>query len=326
MISYISKRILQALFVMLVVAFVAFLMFNFIGDPVLNMLGTDASLADREAMRAALGLSDPFPVRYFRFIWNFLQGDFGVSYRLGIPVAQLLVDRLPATIELSLCAVVAAIVIGIPVGVLTAIRRNSWYSQVLLMGSLIGVSLPTFLIGIFLIVFFAVNLGWLPPFGRGETVAIGGWQTGLLTASGLKSLILPTITLAFYQATLIIRIVRSEMLEVLEQDYIRFAKARGLPQKAIWFQEALKNTLVPVMTIIGLQMGGIVAFSIITETVFQWPGLGLLFINAVTFADIPIISTYLVLVSAFFVTLNLTVDFLYYFIDPRLRAAPGGAK
>lgn len=319
MLIYFSRRLLQATFVMLVVAFIAFCMFNFLGDPVLNMIGTEATLADREAMRQALGLNDPLFVRYGIFVWNLIQGDFGVSYRLSMPVSQLLADRLPATLELSLCAVVLAIATGIPVGVLTAIRKNSWYSQALLMGSLVGVSLPTFLIGIFLILFFSVNLGWLPPFGRGEVVTVFGWPTGLLTTSGLKALILPTITLAFYQATLIIRIVRSEMLEVLEQDYIRFARARGLSQRTIWFGEALKNTLVPVMTVIGLQMGGVVAFSIITETVFQWPGLGLLFINAVSFADVPVIGTYLVLVSAFFVALNLCVDFLYYIVDPRLR-------
>lgn len=326
MLSYIIRRVLQAIFVMLVVAFIAFCMFNYLGDPVLNMLGTDATLADRDAMRQALGLNEPTFVRYGIFIWNILQGDFGVSYRLSMPVAQLLAERIPATLELSICAILLAIGVGIPVGVLTAIRKDSWYSQLLLMGSLVGVSLPTFLIGIFLILLFAVKLGWLPPFGRGDTVMIGSWSTGLLTLSGLKALILPTITLAFFQATLIIRIVRSEMLEVLDQDYIRFARARGLPQRMIWFGEALKNTLMPVMTVIGLQMGSVVAFSIITETVFQWPGLGLLFINAVGFADVPVIGTYLVLVSLFFVGLNLCVDLLYYVVDPRLRGTKGISK
>lgn len=326
MLSYIIRRVLQAIFVMLVVAFIAFCMFNYLGDPVLNMLGTDATLADRDAMRQALGLNEPIFVRYGIFIWNILQGDFGVSYRLSMPVAQLLAERIPATLELSICAILLAISVGIPVGVLTAIRKDSWYSQLLLMGSLVGVSLPTFLIGIFLILLFAVKLGWLPPFGRGDTVMIGGWSTGLLTLSGLKALILPTITLAFFQATLIIRIVRSEMLEVLDQDYIRFARARGLPQRMIWFGEALKNTLMPVMTVIGLQMGSVVAFSIITETVFQWPGLGLLFINAVGFADVTVIGTYLVLVSLFFVGLNLCVDLLYYVVDPRLRGTKGISK
>lgn len=324
--GFIFGRAMQASLVMLCVAFIAFLMFNFLGDPVLNMLGTDASLADRDAMRQALGLNDPLPVRYGLFLWKVLQGDFGVSYRLSQPVSEILATRLPATLELAGCAVVLAVGLGIPVGVFTAIYKDSWVSQAFLMGSLVGVSLPTFLIGIFLILLFAVTLGWLPPFGRGDTVAIGGWTTGLLTASGLKSLVLPTLTLAFYQATLIIRLVRAEMLEVLDQEYIRFAKARGLPQRTIWFREALKNTLVPVMTIIGLQMGGVVAFSIITETVFQWPGLGLLFIQAVSFADIPVLSSYLVLVSAFFVGLNLCVDFLYYIVDPRLRGSQGSRK
>ncbi len=317
---------MQAILVMLAVAFIAFLMFSYLGDPVLNMVGTEASLAERDAVRQALGLNDPLPVRYVSFLWNMLHGDFGTSYRLSMPVANLILQRLPATLELSFCAVAASIVIGIPVGIFTAIRRESWISHLLLIGSLVGVSLPTFLIGMFLILFFSVNLGWLPSFGRGDTVSLGWWHTNFLTQSGLKALILPTITLAFFQTTLIVRLVRAEMLEVMEQDYIRFARARGLAQPVIWFKEALKNTLVPVMTIIGLQMGAVIAFSIITETVFQWPGLGLLFINAVEFADVPILATYLVLVSAFFVLLNLIVDLLYYRVDPRLRGGMGASK
>ncbi|TPW32108.1 ABC transporter permease [Martelella alba] len=326
MISFMLRRALQAIFVMLCVAFIAFLMFSYLGDPVLNMVGADASLAERDAVRQALGLNDPLPVRYAAFVWRMLHGDFGVSYRLGMPVASLIAARLPATLELSFCAVFLSIIVGIPAGIYTAIRRNSLSSHVLLIGSLVGVSLPTFLIGMFLILFFSVDLGWLPSFGRGDTVSLGGWNTGFLTLSGLRSLILPTITLAFFQTTLIVRLVRAEMLEVLEEDYIRFARARGLSDRVIWFKEALKNTLVPVTTIIGLQMGAVIAFSIITETVFQWPGLGLLFINAVEFADVPILASYLVLVSAFFVVLNLAVDLLYYRIDPRLRGSQGASR
>jgi peptide/nickel transport system permease protein len=258
-------------------------------------------------------------VRYLTFVGQLLQGDFGISYRLGIPVSRLLAERLPATVELAACGVLLAVLIGIPAGIYTAIRRGSVPAQFLLTTSLIGVSLPTFLIGIFLILIFSVSLGWLPSFGRGTVVDLGWWSTGLLTLDGLKSLVLPAITLAFFQTTLIIRLVRAEMQEVLEQDYIRFARARGLPERTIWFSEALKNTLMPVVTIIGLQMGAVVAFAIITESVFQWPGLGLAFIQAVNTSDIPVLSSYLVLVSVFFVALNLCVDLIYYRIDPRLR-------
>lgn len=320
MMQYLFRRVLQAIFVVLCVAFIAFLMFNFIGDPVANIAGPEASLAERAQMREALGLNQPLMVRYLAFVWNFFQGDFGVSYRLNMPVSQLIAERLPATVELAACGIALAIFIGIPLGVYTAISRNGWLSQALLMGSLVGVSLPTFLIGMFLILFFSVQLGWLPSFGRGDVVDLGWWTTGFLTRSGLESLILPSVTLAFFQTTLIVRLVRSEMQEVLETDYIRFARARGLGRYTIWFSEALKNTLIPVMTIIGLQMGAVVAFSIITETVFQWPGIGLMFIQAVGYADVPVLATYLVLVSVFFVTLNLCVDLLYYRVDPRLRA------
>jgi peptide/nickel transport system permease protein len=235
------------------------------------------------------------------------------------PVSTLFAERLPATLELSFVAAFFAVVAGIPMGVYTALRRNSWLTQFFLAASLIGVSLPTFLIGILLILVFAVMLGWLPSFGRGDTVMIGAWSTGFLTVSGLKALIMPSITLGLFQMTLIMRLVRSEMLEVLRSDYIKFARARGLPDRSVHFRHALRNTLVPVITIAGLQLGAIIAFSIITETVFQWPGMGLLFIQSVTFADVPVMAAYLCLIALFFVTINLAVDLLYYAVDPRLR-------
>jgi peptide/nickel transport system permease protein len=231
----------------------------------------------------------------------------------------LLVERLPATLELAITAAIIGLSVGIPVGVYTALKRHSWVSRAMLTTSLVGVSLPNFLIGIFLILIFAVWLGWLPSFGRGDTVQIGPWSTGLLTTSGLKALILPSITLGFFPMTLIMRLVRAEMLEVLRTDYIKFARARGLSDRAVNFGHALKNTLVPVITITGLQLGGIIAFAIITETVFQWPGMGLLFVQAVQFADIPVMAAYLCLIGLIFVVINLVVDLLYYFVDPRLR-------
>jgi len=310
---------------MAVVALIAFGLFNFTGDPVSFMVGQDATVEDRARLRADLGLDQPSYVQFGRFVGNAVQGEFGQSLRQGRSVSTLLKERLPATIELSLVAALLALVVGIPLGVYTALKRDTWLAHVLLAGSLIGVSLPTFLIGILLILVFAVMLGWLPSFGRGDTVALGWWTTGLLTKGGLKALILPSITLSLFQMTLIMRLVRSEMLEVLRTDYIKFARARGLTDRAIHFGHALKNTLVPVITITGLQLGAIIAFAIITETVFQWPGMGLLFIQAVNFADIPVMAAYLCFIALVFVLLNLVVDLLYYAVDPRLRVERGVA-
>jgi peptide/nickel transport system permease protein len=319
MLAFVVRRLLQAIVVMLAVAFVAFLLFQYVGDPVTQMLGQDATPDDRARLRAELGLDQPFFVQFATFVGNAVQGDFGISLRQGREVSTLIEERLPATLELALAAALIAIVVGIPMGVYTALKRDSWFSQFLLAVSLVGVSLPTFLIGILLILVFAVQLGWLPSFGRGETVAIGWWSTGLLTTTGWKHLILPAITLSLFQLTLIMRLVRSEMLEVLRTDYIKFARARGLTDRAVHFGHALKNTLVPVITITGLQLGGIIAFAIVTETVFQWPGMGLLFIQSVQFADIPVMAAYLCLIALVFVIINLIVDLLYFAVDPRLR-------
>ena len=278
-------------------------------------------MEDVERLRAQLGLDQPIPVQYVKFLGEAVQGNFGVSYRQGRDVSEIIMERAPATLELAALSAIFAIVVGIALGVFTAIRRDGFVANFIMSASLIGVSLPTFLIGILLIYLFSVELGWLPSFGRGEVVQVGWWSTGFLTESGLKALILPSITLGLYQMTLIMRLVRSEMLEVLRQDYIRFARARGLSERVINFRHALKNTMVPVITVIGLQLGAIIAFAIITETVFQWPGLGLLFINAIQFVDIPVMAAYLMMISVMFVVINLLVDILYAFIDPRLRVA-----
>ena len=304
---------------MLVVGFIAFSLFNFVGDPVSLMLPPEATQADREQMRQALGLDKPFYRQFMTFLGNAVTGNFGISLRLGRPVSTLIAERLPATLELAMTAALIGLFVGIPVGVYTALRRHSWISRAMLTMSLVGVSLPNFLIGIFLILIFAVWLGLLPSFGRGDTTQLGFWSTGLLTKSGLKALILPAITLGFFPVTLIMRLVRAEMLEVLRTDYIKFARARGLTDRTVHFGHALKNTLIPVITITGLQLGAIIAFAIITETVFQWPGMGLLFIQAVQFADIPVMAAYLCLIGLIFVGINLVVDMLYYLVDPRLR-------
>jgi peptide/nickel transport system permease protein len=319
MIAFVIRRLLPALVVMLVVAFVAFSLFQFVGDPVTAMLGQDATEDQRIELRGDLGLDRPIAVQFARFVGNAVRGDFGVSYRQGRSVSSLIQERLPATLELSIAAAGLALLIGVPMGVYTALRRKGFLANLFMALSLVGVSLPTFLIGILLILVFAVMLGWLPAFGRGETVAIGWWTTGFLTREGWSHLILPAITLCLFQMTLIMRLVRSEMLEVLRTDYIKFARARGLTDRAVYFGHALKNTLVPVITITGLQLGAIIAFAIITETVFQWPGMGLLFIQSVQVADIPIMAAYLCLIALIFVTINLVVDLLYFVVDPRLR-------
>jgi peptide/nickel transport system permease protein len=319
MLAFIIRRLLQSILVMLAVGLIAFSLFNFVGDPVSLMLPPEATEADRIQVRQSLGLDQPFYVQFAVFIENALRGNFGISLRLGRPVSRLIAERLPATLELATVAALLALFLGIPLGVYTALRRSSWVSQVLLTLSLVGVSLPNFLIGIFFILIFAVQLHWLPSFGRGEVIKLGWWTTGLLRIDTLKFLIMPAVTLSLYPMTLVMRLVRSEMLEVLRTDYIKFARARGLTNQAVNFGHALKNTLVPVITITGLQLGAIIAFAIITETVFQWPGMGLLFIQAVQFADIPVMAAYLCLIGFIFVALNLIVDMLYYVVDPRLR-------
>jgi len=319
MLPTVIRRLAQSVFVLALVALIAFLIFRYVGDPVENLLGQEATVADRTELRARLGLDHPWYIQYINFAKKALVFDFGISYRTGLPVSDMIAKRLPATIELAFASALFALVLGVVLGIYTAINRTGWLAQFILSSSLIGVSLPTFLIGILLIWIFSVELGWLPSFGRGDTVELGWWNTGLLTVSGIKSLILPMITLGLYQMTLIMRLVRAEMLEVLRQDYIRFARARGLPDRVVNFGHALKNTLVPVITIAGLQLGLIVAFAIVTETVFQWPGVGLMFINAVYFVDIPVMSAYLLLVGLVFVVINLIVDLAYLVIDPRIR-------
>ena len=321
MLPFITKRIGQSILVLLITGVIAFSMFRFVGDPIENMLGQERTVEDVERLRSQLGLDQPVPFQYFKYLGEAVQGNFGVSYRQGREVSEIILERAPATLELAAVSATFAIVLGVALGVFTAIRRDGFVANFIMSASLIGVSLPTFLIGILLIYLFSVELNWLPSFGRGEVVDLGGWTTGFLTESGLRALVLPSVTLGLFQMTLIMRLVRSEMLEVLRQDYIRFARARGISEKTINFRHALKNTLVPVITVIGLQLGAIIAFAIITETVFQWPGLGLLFINAIQFVDIPVMAAYLMMISVMFVVINLIVDILYALIDPRLRVS-----
>ena len=304
---------------MIVVAFVSFSLFNFVGDPVISLTGEDSSIERQAEVREAIGLNDPVYIQFSRFLGNVIQGDFGISYQLKREVSDLISERMPATLELVFVSAILAIVVGVILGVYTGIHRDSFVSNIILVVSLAGVSLPTFIIGIMLIYLFSVILGVLPSFGRGEVIDLGFWSTGFLTVSGLKALILPSVTLSLFQMTYVIRLVRAEMMEILQTDYIKFAKARGIKKNTINYKHALKNGLIPVITITGINIGTLIAFSIITETVFQWPGMGLLFINAVYFVDIPIMSAYMIMVAFIFVMINFIVDITYYFIDPRIR-------
>ena len=321
MFRYLVRRVFQSVIVLLFTGLIAFSMFRFVGDPIENMMGQERTDADIEILREKLGLNDPFFVQYWDFLIDAAQGNLGISFRQGRPVVEVLIERLPATIELASVSAFLAILMGVSLGVYTAIKSKGWVSNVILTVSLVGVSLPTFLIGILLIYLFAVELGWLPSFGRGHVVEVGWWTTGLITMSGIKAIILPAVTLGLYQMTMIMRLVRSEMSEVLSSDFVRFARSRGVPEVKIYFRHALKNALVPVITVTGLQLGSIIAFAIITETVFQWPGLGLLFIDSVQFVDIPVMASYLMFISVMFVSINLVVDLLYTAIDPRLRVS-----
>lgn len=319
MIYFLFRRVAAAVPVMLITALISFAAFRYIGDPVQNMLGPEATVEERARLTAELGLDKPFYEQFVRFISSVVQGNFGISTRIGRPVGDVILERLPATLELALLSFVLAMSLGIILGVIAALRPRSFVARASMIGSLAAVSIPNFLISIALIYVFSVRLGWLPSFGRGKTIQIGWWTTGLLTVSGLKSIILPAISLATYQLTLILRLVRSEMLEVLSADYIRFARARGLPDRLVYFTYALRNTLVPVVTIAGLQLGLIIAFAVVTETVFQWPGVGLLFVNSIVYSDIPVMASYILVVAMIFVTVNIVVDMVYFLIDPRLR-------
>ena len=321
MFAFILRRLLQSVLVLLAVGVIAFALFRLVGDPINQIVSLDTPAAERARIRLELGLDDPSIVQFGRYLARAVTLDFGISYQFRQPVAKLIGERMPATLELAFVAALLSLIVGIPMGVYTALRRGTALSSLFMALSLVGVSLPTFLIAILLRYIFSVQLGWLPSFGRGTVVQLGFWSTGLLTVSGLKAIILPAITLGLFQMTLIMRLVRAEMLEVLRTDYIKFARARGLSDRAVHFGHALKNTLVPVITIAGLQLGSIIAFALITEYVFQWPGMGALFLGAVQNVDIPIMAAYLLLIAFIFVMVNLVVDILYAVVDPRLRTS-----
>lgn len=322
MIGFVARRLVQSIFVMLAVSLLAFALFRFVGDPVAVMVGQETSVEDQERLRDELGLNDPVITQYTRFLGDLATGNFGFSYRTRQPIGEMILDRMPATLELGFISLLISLIVGIPAGIYTALRSDGILSNAILITTLVGVSIPTFVIGIFLIYLFGVQLGWLPTFGRGDTVAIGWWKTSFLTVDGWRALILPAITLGVYQLTLTMRLVRAEMQDVMNTDFITFATARGIDYRTIHYRHALRNSMIPVITIIGLQFGGIIAFSIVTESVFQWPGMGLLFLDSIKFVDVPVMATYLVLIALIFVIINLIVDILYFVIDPRVRLKP----
>ena len=304
---------------MLFVALAGFLVFQFIGDPVLALVGQETSVADREALRESLGLNDPIISQYFRYVGNAVQGDFGISYSFNRDVSDVIADRLPATIELVLLSGVLSLLLAIPAGIYTGIRRKGGLAQAIMALSVIGVSIPSFLLGIILILIFSVWLNWLPSFGRGDLNTFFGLSSSVFTLDGLRHMLMPAAVLCLFQLGVILRLIRAEMLEVLRTDYIRFAWARGLPPRRVYLKHALKNTLVPVVTTIGLQLSSLFAFSIITERVFQWPGMGSLLLHAIEQSDIPLLAAYLIFVGLVFTISNLVVDALYVLIDPRIR-------
>ncbi|MEW7009268.1 ABC transporter permease [Lentilitoribacter sp. EG35] len=319
MTGFVVRRLIQSIFVMLAVSLLAFALFRFVGDPVAVMVGQETSIEDQERLRQQLGLNDPIISQYLRFLGNLVEGEFGFSYRTRQPIGEMLLARIPATIELGLVSLLISLIVGVPAGVYTALKNDGVLANSILVSTLIGISIPTFVIGIFLIFIFGVQLGWLPTFGRGETVQIGWWRTNFLTIDGLRALILPALTLGIYQLTLTMRLVRSEMQDVMNTDFIKFAIARGIDYRTVHYRHALGNSMIPVVTIIGLQFGGVIAFSIVTESVFQWPGMGLLFLDSIKYVDIPVMSVYLVVIALIFVIINLIVDVLYFVIDPRVR-------
>lgn len=319
MFNFLCRRVIQALGLMASVALLAFVMFQFIGDPIEGMLPENATQQDRIDLRESLGLNDNIATQYVRFLKNISTGNFGISYYNQTDVFDLIAERLPATLELVFVAVIISLVIGIPLGVWITYTKHKFLKSLIQVTSLIGVSLPSFVVGILLIIVFAVTLNIFPSHGRGEIVEFTFWNTGLLTTSGWLSIVLPAFSLSLFMITMIMRLLNSEMQETTRTDYIKFAKARGISERSIKYKHVLKNSILPVITVVGLQIGGLIAFAVVTETIFQWPGMGLLFIQAINYVDIPVISAYLVFISLIFVTLNTVVDLVYLLVDPRMK-------
>ena len=322
MFAFTVKRIIQAVIVMLIISFIGFAIKHNFGDPVRDLVGQRVTPAEREQIRDRLGLNDPFMVQYVRFLGNAIQGDLGQSYFFKKPAAEVIVKKAPATLELVFCAALIIVVLSIPLGIYAAIKPKSLFSRFVMGGSIVGVSMPVFLTAILLIYIFSVELHWLPSYGRGETVRLfGWWDSGLVTADGLLHLIMPSIALSSIMLPLFIRLIRSEMMEVLESEYVKYAWAKGIKPRRVWLVHAFKNTLLPVITVGGVQLGIMVAFTILTETVFQWQGMGSMFIESVERSDTSLMVAYLVFVGIVFVLVNTLVDIIYGLVNPTVRVA-----
>ena len=319
MFAFAVRRITQAIVVMLVISLIGFAIKHEIGDPVRDIVGVSVSVAEREALRDQLGLNDPFIMQYVRFVKNAARGDLGHSFFFKKPALDVITAKAPATLELVFVSSLIIILISIPIGIYTAINPKNWFSRLTMGVSIVGVSIPVFLTAIILIYIFAVELHWLPSYGRGQTINIYGWESGFFTLDGLKHLILPSIALSSIMLPLFIRLIRSEMMEVLETEYVKFAWAKGLSRYRIWFLHAFKNTLLPVITVGGVQLGILIAFTILTETVFQWQGMGFMFLEAVERSDTALLVAYLIVVGTLFVVVNTVVDIIYGLVNPTVR-------
>ena len=318
--AFLIRRLFQAVIVMLIISIIGFSIQDQLGDPLRELVGQAVSVAEREALRDRMGLNDPFWTQYLRFLGNALGGDLGTSYFFKKPALEVILAKFPATFELVLGATFLFVSASIPGGIYCAIRPRAWLARFIMAGSIIGLSIPIFLTAIFLIWIFAVELGVMPSFGRGETVTLPwGWRTGFLTRDGLLHLVLPSISLAAIMLPLFIRLIRAEMIETLSTEYVRFAWAKGLAARRVWFVHAFRNTLLPVVTVGGLQIGTLIAYTILTETVFQWPGMGFMFLEAVKRVDTPLIIAYIIVVGMIFVIVNTIVDLVYTLINPMVK-------
>lgn len=319
MILWIARRLLQAVLVVLAMSLIVFAGLHVLGNPADVLLAPDATQADREALIRSLGLDQPLWRQYFSFVASALQGQLGNSFVYNTPAVTLILQRLPATLELAAASLVIALVVGIPLGLYAGLRSDRLPARIITAGSILGFSLPSFWVGLLLIMVFSVSLGILPASGRGQTVTILGTRWSFLTLDGLRHLILPATNLALFQMSMVIRLTASGAKEVARLDYIRFARAKGLPPLRIIWRHVFRNILIPLVTVIGIELGGTVAFAVVTESIFAWPGAGKLIIDSLNALDRPVVVAYMMVVAALFVTINLIVDILYRVLDPRIR-------
>lgn len=321
MTAFLIRRLMQAAIVLIATSVIVFTGVFAIGDPLEILLPADATMAEREQVAESLGLNEPLPLQYLGFVTDAVQGDFGRSFVYNRPATEVILERLPATLELTFTALIISLVIGIPLGLWAGVKAGSATDETIMTGSILGFSLPNFWQGMMLIMIFSVTLGWLPSTGRGETGTIFGIETSFATWDGLKHLLLPAINLALAQTALVIRLTRTGVQETMPLDFVKFAKARGISSPRILFVHVMKNILIPIITVIGIEFGSLVAFAVVTETIFAWPGIGKLIIDSINALDRPIIVSYILIVVTMFIVINFCVDALYSLLDPRIRVS-----